>query len=361
VPLPSIPPPPVTHVHAIVPTTLQQAANQPIDDRFTGSARPPSPAVVVGLPNQPNAARPIAALQAAGQRPAQSRPIHPGPDLSPPRPPADFYGLARGAAGSPRLALSEKAYGPDHRALISNLRTTPGLWPGSPVHLLVLGGGSGAQLPALLDMVGPQGTICFTDNDASQLNEARQIAQAQGWDKQVQFAPLDASREVAKATYDMVYSRFLLVHLKDPAGALANMWKALRPGGLLISEEHDVSTLRSAPPSAGADGFRQLLKALSKKQGLHWDEGEAMPSFFQQAGIPVRGSRRRFPSFQVGAEKQLAVMSLREGRRRYEEANLIQPAEMQKLIDDLQNVTDDPGSKLYMGTLAQTWAQKPEA
>jgi SAM-dependent methyltransferase len=43
--------------------------------------------------------------------------------------------------------------------------------------------------------------------------------------------------DVEPASYDLVHSRFLLMHLDDPADALRRMAAALRPGGWFVAEE----------------------------------------------------------------------------------------------------------------------------
>lgn len=54
--------------------------------------------------------------------------------------------------------------------------------------------------------------------------------------------------DVEPASYDLVHSRLLLMHLSDPAEVLRRMAAALRPGGWLVAEEPDNAVAESVDP-----------------------------------------------------------------------------------------------------------------
>jgi SAM-dependent methyltransferase len=65
---------------------------------------------------------------------------------------------------------------------------------------------------------------------------------------------------------DAVYARCLLTHQSDPAGGLAAMVAATRPGGLVLVEDVEVAAVWSSPPS---DALRRHLQLyVSAAQGI---------------------------------------------------------------------------------------------
>jgi 2-polyprenyl-3-methyl-5-hydroxy-6-metoxy-1,4-benzoquinol methylase len=62
-------------------------------------------------------------------------------------------------------------------------------------------------------------------------------------------------REVSGAPeFDIVYARFLLTHLSDPADAVNAFHRHLRPGGLLAVEDIDFSGYFTYPESGLSGG-----------------------------------------------------------------------------------------------------------
>ena len=54
-------------------------------------------------------------------------------------------------------------------------------------------------------------------------------------------------------SFDLVYARYLLEHVCDPARVLTEIWRVLRPGGRIAVMENDVTLVRFDPPCPAFD------------------------------------------------------------------------------------------------------------
>lgn len=90
-------------------------------------------------------------------------------------------------------------------------------------------------------------------------------------------------RGVPDATYDWVYSSHCLEHVKDPAEALSNWWRILKPGGHLIVmvPDEDLYEQGHWPPIFNLD--HKSTWTIRKRESWSpvsrnlWDEFEKLP------------------------------------------------------------------------------------
>lgn len=119
------------------------------------------------------------------------------------------------------------------------VRAALGAAPGE--RILDAGCGPGFYCAELLDEVGPPGAVVGVDGSPPMLElAARRCA---GHDN-VEFHEADVvSLPVEEASFDGAICVQVLEYLADPAAALAELWRALRPGGRAVLWDVDWATV----------------------------------------------------------------------------------------------------------------------
>ena len=149
--------------------------------------------------------------------PAPNRASAPSPNYAP-------YALATGSAAVRRLRALHEVYSPFARGVL----TAAGLKAG--MHVADFGCGVGMTTRMLAEMVGPSGFVTGVDFSAAQLKEAREISVRDGIHN-VTFQEADAcATALPRASFDLAYCRFLLLHLPNPQACLNEMLAVLKPG-----------------------------------------------------------------------------------------------------------------------------------
>lgn len=133
-------------------------------------------------------------------------------------------------------------------------------------RILDVGCGPGFYVAELLEEVGESGSVVGLDASAAMLQLARR--RCAGRDN-VDFAEADAAGlPVADAEFDAALSVQVMEYVPDVGPALAELKRALRPGGRLVIWDVDWATL----------SFHSGDAALTERVLRAWDEHLAHPS-----------------------------------------------------------------------------------
>jgi SAM-dependent methyltransferase len=167
------------------------------------------------------------------------------------------------------------------------------LRPGERV--LDIGSGLGQLTRAMARRVGATALVVGVERSGEQLAEARRLAELAGEQDVVEFRQGEATslplREQEWGTFDVAHTRFLLEHVTDPAAAVREMLRAVKPGGRLVLEDdgHDVLRIWPEPP-----GFGQLWRCYLRtydRVGCDPLVGHRLVSLLHQAGaVPTRNT-----------------------------------------------------------------------
>ena len=147
------------------------------------------------------------------------------------------------------------------------------------------GCGVGMVTALLAELVGPEGHVVGIDASAAQLAQARERLQAGGTN--VSFVEASATDTgLPPGSFDLVYCRFLLLHLPEPERALREMCTLLKPNGILVCEDGDLTSAGSEPPSAPRR-LRRPLGPPGPERGVDYTLGRRLFQMVQAAGFPA--------------------------------------------------------------------------
>ena len=177
----------------------------------------------------------------------------------------------------PELDLRNDVYRRPLQTALERLGLRPG-W-----RCADIGAGGGDVTVALARVVGYGGRVYAVDIDPARRDEVAEAA-AQSGEAQVVAITQAAEELVLPEEVDLVYCRFLLMHVVDPFVVLRRMASVTRPEGWLLAQEPITTAGRvggkpMSMPSARHPDIGALLPALVKAAGLElvdsWAEAQA--------------------------------------------------------------------------------------
>ena len=260
------------------------------------------------------------------------------------------YVLATGEAADYRLRLLHGLYGPGTRRVLLDAGIQRGM------RVADLGCGIGMVTGLLSELVGPSGHAIGVDVSRAQLAEAHAHLNGRGANTSfVEASAMDTG--LPRESFDLVYCRFLLIHLPDPSRALREMRALLKPKGILVCEDGDLTSSGSEPPSA-LGAFADLWGRLGPKRGVDYTLGRRLYHMVAAAGFQVPQITFNQPVVARGENKRLLELSVAEAGPAFVEAGLITAGELDRTLAEMRRLTSDANVLAVMPRMAQVWAQK---
>jgi SAM-dependent methyltransferase len=261
------------------------------------------------------------------------------------------YALATGEAAAYRLRLLHELYGPGTRRVLLQAGLRRGM------RVADLGCGVGTVTGMLAKLVGPEGLVVGIDSSAAQLAKAREHVNGDG--AYVAFAQTSATDvDLPSESFDLVYCRFLLIHLPDPASALREMRRLLKPNGILVCEDGDLTDCGSEPPSA-LDAFADLWGRLGPSKRVDYTLGRRLYHMVLAAGFPAPEIAFNQPVVARGESKRLLELSVAEAGPSFVRAGLITAMELERTLAQMRRLAEDETVLALMPRMSQVWARKP--
>lgn len=194
----------------------------------------------------------------------------------------DGYVLARTVGEYERLRVQAAVWAD----LTDRVLAKAGL--GLGMRALDAGCGPGEVMRLMAKRVGPTGSVTGVDIDADVgAYGLAQIRKEDAGNFHFHAANLLEGVEVPGAPFDLVYCRFLLLHMDDPVDMIRRLAALTRPGGTLVAMDYVMDTIRFAPDHPALARGIEILNGTLAGAGRPLDAGVRLGEWFRAAGLPM--------------------------------------------------------------------------
>ena len=192
--------------------------------------------------------------------------------------PPQSYVLGHGSEEHRRLILQSRFVG----ELTEIVFARAGL--AQAMRVLDVGCGAGDVSLLAAAFVGPSGSVLGIDQSPESVSLARERAKAAGLDNvRFEVARLEEFRE--GGPFDALVGRLVLLYLKEPAVVLRQLAELVRPGGVIVFHEMEMTTARCVPESPLWTRTGRWIVEAFTRAGVETSMGSRMYSVFKDAGL----------------------------------------------------------------------------
>ncbi len=262
------------------------------------------------------------------------------------------YVLEGGRSGRERLRLLAGTMRPLTLTFLDSLHIHPG------VHCLDVGCGGGDVSRLLAERVGMEGSVTAVDADADILAIAESETTGDAASI-VRFVHDDATRFVTERRFDVIYARFFLSHVPDPAGTLRHLYGLLQPDGILAVEDVWFPGHFCWPPSAAFETYVDWYRRAARARGADADIGIKLPALFSGTELTDIRHQMLVPSFRTGEEKFVTLLTLDRIRQSVLVTDIADDRSYARLYDELEALTQSPDSTVSMAPVMQIHGRRP--
>jgi SAM-dependent methyltransferase len=252
------------------------------------------------------------------------------------------YIIRGGVQGRERLRVLSRVMRPTTMALLHRAGLRPGM------TCLEVGCGGGDVAFDTVRAVGPSGRVVGTA-----------IAEAAGQElSNIEFRLMDITENAPAAEFDLVHARFLLSHLADPAGALARMRGALRPGGVIVLEDVDFRGHFCYPESNAFARYMELYTETARRKGADANIGPRLPSLLVDAGFQNVQMHVVQPAGTTGEVKLLTPLTMENIAGSVVAAGLASEEETKQLVAELYQYAQTAGTIGSAPRIIEAWGRE---
>lgn len=261
------------------------------------------------------------------------------------------YVLERTSAEYQRLRRQSQIW---EEATERALRKT-GLSPGA--RCLDAGCGPGEVMRLMREKVGPSGHVTGVDIDGAIGAEAlAALTSVYGGNIAFHKADLMAD-DIPGAPFDLVYSRFVLFHQKQPVEFVKRLWSLVAPGGTLLIMDHDFITGGGWPDYVQPIG--KFIHETFGRSGLDPSIGRRIPELLSASGIGTADGADISTIFVPGPQAAPMVIAVAQSLLpAAEKMGTMTSADFNAMIEEYKKAAVTEAAWMYWPLLNGVWKRK---
>jgi SAM-dependent methyltransferase len=254
-----------------------------------------------------------------------------------------------------RLVLQARVWEPEAEALLARIGLPAG------AHAIDVGCGAYGVLGALARAVGPGGRVVGLDADDKLLAAARAHVDGAGL-TQVELVHGDAfATGFPDGSFDVAHVRFMVAPLGRGAALVAELARLVKPGGVVILEEPDVSSWRVWPDRPRVVQLIAAFTTAFIRAGGDADAGRKGCALLTAAGLTNIDARAAVLAMRGGHPYLRLPVQFAASLRPRLVDGIMSAAELDAAVAECEEQARDEATFGTSFVLVQTWGRKPAA
>lgn len=257
------------------------------------------------------------------------------------------YQLRTDTFGRKRLNIQGELYNPASWLFLIKQDIKPGQ------SILEVGCGGGAMTPFLAQLVGKKGRVLAIDNSHAQVKATEQLIQKIKLNhvecRELSVFDVDQLKE----KFDVIYVRWVLVHLKDPFTALAQLVKQLKKGGKIIIDEMLNSYNFSHPENKYFAKRRYAIEQFFIRNGLDPNLGLLLKPALQKIKLKKIEEGLFQPLIQTKSERNLLTLFFHEIKDKLIALKILTEKEWHELMAGLEKLAAEKNNTIALSSMYQ--------
>lgn len=186
-----------------------------------------------------------------------------------------------------------------------------------------IGCGSGAMTEYIARALGSQGKVFAVDVSKEQLEFTQERLSAAGL-KNITFiqADIQEANDWPAGQPDIVYSRFVLMHLNDATSALNKMRRLLKSDGVISLQESAFSANRTSDNNPIINDYFTALINLGLSKKVDFDIGKKLPLLCERVGFQKIKDYEVLHHYSAQEAKKLLVSRIDEMNEQFTAASI---------------------------------------
>jgi 2-polyprenyl-3-methyl-5-hydroxy-6-metoxy-1,4-benzoquinol methylase len=201
--------------------------------------------------------------------------------------------------------------------------------------------------------------VTALDLSEEHLGEARRLGAAANLQNMVWINASIYQHELPENSFDYAYARWIFVHLNRPVAAMRRVLEALKPGGIVVCEEPDLSAIYSEPVSEAYHRYRDLAVAAGENRCVDYAGGRRLHCWAQAAGFEILDIGAYQLHYLTGPHKSFWSWSFLESGADLIAEKMLSHDQLNQMKEDMRAADEDP--KVLIGHCRnhQLIARKP--